>query len=91
MVEIKENMESGHPVPFNTVWYKKVEFSLVFLRSIDRLQNSGKQTTAFQMILPPKPKRNLKMKIYLHHKNSLRLEEVEITHQQCYQKVFVNK
>ena len=34
------------------------------------------ETTAFQMILPPKPKRNLKMEIQLHHKNSSRLEKI---------------
>ena len=42
MVEIKENTESGLPVIFNAVWEKKVEFSLLFSKSIDRLQNSGK-------------------------------------------------
>ena len=100
VVEIKENMESGHPVPFNTVWYKKVEFSLVFSRNIGRLQNSGKLLPFKGFFLPPKPKRDLKVEIQLQHKNSLRLEEigcctrtveVKIKHQQCYHKVFVNK
>ena len=59
-----------------------------------------RETAAFQRMLPPKPKRKLKMEIQLHDKNSSRLEEigcctrteeVEIKHQQCYHKVFVNK
>ena len=100
VAEIKENMESGHPVPFNTVWYKKVDFCLAFSRSIGRLQNSGKLLPFKGFFLPPKPTRNLKMEIQLQHKNSLRLEEigcctrteeVEIKHQQCYHKVSVNK
>ena len=66
VVEIKEDMESGHPVPFYTVWYEKVEFSLVFSRSIGRLQNSWKLLPFKGFFLPPNPKRNLKVEIQCH-------------------------
>ena len=53
---MKENIESGHPVPFNTVCQKKVEFSLVFSRSMMDYKIQGNYCLSIAKDSTPKTK-----------------------------------